>query len=235
VAAAAFFDLDRTVLARSSALALAGTFRRRGLISRRQASVAALRQVRFTVRGADEEQGERLIAAGARFLRGRRPEELRALVHEAYPTALRPFLHAEAVTLADRHRAAGEPTFLVSASLLEVVDQIALELGFTGALGTVCAVEDGVYTGETLTVCHGAGKANAVRRLAAEHDLELAASTAYSDSSSDVPLLELVGRPVAVNPDRRLRAVAAARRWEILEFRRPGRREAAWAVRRARA
>jgi HAD superfamily hydrolase (TIGR01490 family) len=222
LAAAAFFDLDRTVLSRSSALALAGTFRRRGLITPAQAAVAALRQARFTLFGADEAGGGRLIDEGVRFLRGQRPDELRELVHEAYPTALRPLVHDEALSLAAAHRAAGEATFLVSASLHEVVDQIALELGFAGALGTVCEVVDGSYTGRAVSICFATGKAAAVRQLANEQGYDLPGSTAYSDSSSDLPFLELVGHPVAVNPDRRLRAIARERGWEVRAFRARG-------------
>ena len=108
--------------------------------------------------------------------------------------------------------------YVVSAALQEIVEAIAGDLGFDGALGTVCEVSDGVYTGRSLRAMHGEAKADAVRELARREEIDLPASTAYSDSTADLPFLEAVGTPVAVNPDRRLRRTARERRWEVLEF-----------------
>jgi HAD superfamily hydrolase (TIGR01490 family) len=218
VPVAAFFDLDRTLIRRSSALALAGSFRERGLISRRQLARAAYWQLLFVARGADEE-GIRIVAErGLRILRGFRPEEMQELVAAAMERVLKPLVYAEPLALVRQHRERSERVYIVSAALQEIVDALASELGFDGALGTICEVENGFYTGHSLRVLHGDAKADAVRELAVREGIDLPASTAYSDSASDLPFLEAVGRPVVVNPDRALRAAAAERGWPILEF-----------------
>ena len=108
--------------------------------------------------------------------------------------------------------------YIVSATLQEVVQAIADDLGFDGALGTVCEVRDGVYTGRTRRALHAANKAEGVRELAEAEGFDLAECTAYSDSHTDLPFLEAVGHPVVVNPDGELRRIAAARGWPVLEF-----------------
>jgi HAD superfamily hydrolase (TIGR01490 family) len=216
---AAFFDLDRTLLRRSSALALAGPFRRRGLISRRALMRAALWQALFVARGASGEAVRRAAEEGLVVLRGMTPAELQELVADALGPVLRPLVYREPVELAAGHRERGEPVYIVSAALQEIVDALARDLRFDGAIGTVAQVVDGVYTGRTLHARHAAGKAEAVRELAEREALDLSASTAYSDSHTDLPFLEAVGNPVAVNPDRRLRSIAAERGWPVLRFR----------------
>jgi len=216
---AAFFDLDRTLLRRSSALALAPAFRTAGLISRRQLAKAAAWQVLFVLRGASHDAVKRAAEDGLVVLKGFRPEELQSLVADAMERVLRPLVYAESLDLVARHRRRGEPVYIVSATLQEIVQVIAEDLGFDGALGTTCEVVDGVYTGRPLRALHAEEKARCLREL--EYDLE--ASTAYSDSHTDLPFLEAVGHPVAVNPDRALRRIAAERRWPVLEF---GRRAA---------
>jgi HAD superfamily hydrolase (TIGR01490 family) len=216
---AAFFDLDRTLLRRSSALALAPAFRTAGLISRRQLAKAAAWQVLFALRGASHDAVKRAAEDGLVVLKGFRPEELQSLVADAMERVLRPLVYAESLDLVARHRRRGEPVYIVSATLQEIVQVIAEDLGFDGALGTTCEVVDGVYTGRPLRALHAEEKARCLREL--EYDLE--ASTAYSDSHTDLPFLEAVGHPVAVNPDRALRRIAAERRWPVLEF---GRRAA---------
>jgi HAD superfamily hydrolase (TIGR01490 family) len=217
--AAAFFDLDRTLLRRSSALALAPAFRAAGLISRSQLAKAAAWQVLFGFRGAGHEAVKRVADDGLTVLRGFTPEELRALVADSMESVLRPLVYAESLDLVELHRRRGEPVYIVSATLQEIVQAIADDLGFDGALGTVCEVVDGAYTGRALRPLHAENKARAIRELG--HDL--AASTAYSDSHTDLPFLDAVGHPVAVNPDRALRRIAAGRGWPVLEF---GRRAA---------
>jgi len=219
VSAAAFFDLDRTLLRRSSALALAPAFRARGLISRRQLAKAAAWQLLFIARGASHEAVQRASVDGLTILRGFAPEEMRTLVTDSMERVLRPLVYAESLDLVERHRGRGEPVYIVSATLQEIVEAIAEDLGFDGALGTVCEVENGVYTGRALRPLHAENKARCIREL----DYELADCTAYSDSHTDLPFLEAVGHPVAVNPDRGLRRVAAERGWPVLEF---GRRAA---------
>jgi HAD superfamily hydrolase (TIGR01490 family) len=218
VAAAAFFDLDRTLIRRSSALALAGSFRERGMISRRQLAHAAYWQLLFVARGADEQAIRGVAERGLHVLRGFRPAEMQALVAEAMESVLKPLVYAEPLRLVEQHRERGERVYIVSAALQEIVDALADELGLEGALGTICELEDGVYTGRALRVLHGTAKADAVRELATQEGLDLGASTAYSDSRSDLRFLEAVGHPVAVNPDRALRATAAERGWPVLEF-----------------
>jgi len=217
--AAAFFDLDRTLLRRSSALALARPFRERGLLSRRHLAKAALWQLLFVARGANAEAVRRVAEEGLLVLRGFRPEEMRALVSDAMEPVLKPLVYAEPLHLVARHREQGEPVYIVSATLQEVVDGLAAELGFDGGIGTVCEVgPDGTYTGHSVLPLHGQGKAEAVRDLAEREDIDLDRSTAYSDSHTDLPFLEVVGHPVVVNPDRDLRRVARDRGWDTLEF-----------------
>jgi HAD superfamily hydrolase (TIGR01490 family) len=218
--AAAFFDLDRTLLRRSSALALAGPFRRRGLISRRQLVKAALWQLVFAARGASHETVRRAAEDGLKILRGMRPEEMRDLVAAALEEVLRPLVYAEPLSLVERHRSRGEPAYVVSATLQEVVETIAADLGFDGALGTICEVgADGKYTGRALRALHADAKADALRELARVEGFDLGLCWAYSDSHTDLPFLEAVGHPMAVNPDRRLRRIALGRGWPVLRFR----------------
>ena len=218
MAAAAFFDLDRTLLRRSSALALAGSFRERGMISRRQLLQAAAWQLLFVARGASHEAVRRGAEDGLRILAGYRPEELRELVAEAMEPVLRPLVYAEPLHLVERHREQGERVYVVSATLQEIVEAIAADLGFDGALGTICEVRDGRYTGRALRALHADAKADALRELAERDGLDLSACTAYSDSHTDLPFLEAVGHPIAVNPDRELRRAARDRGWPVLEF-----------------
>ena len=216
---AAFFDLDRTLLRRSSSLALAGSFRERGLIGRSQLAKAALWQLLFVARGADGEAVRRVAEDGMAVLRGFRVDELQELVAEAMEPVLKPLVYAEPLDLVERHRERGEPVYIVSAALQEIVDALAEELAFDGAVGSKCEVEHGVYTGRVLRAMHGDAKAECLRELAGREGLDLAESTAYSDSHSDLPFLEAVGKAVVVNPDRQLRRVAAERGWPVLEFR----------------
>jgi HAD superfamily hydrolase (TIGR01490 family) len=216
--AAAFFDLDRTLIRRSSALALAGPFQERGLIGRKQLAKAAAWQILFAARGASAETVRKAAEDGLMLLKDLEVEEMRALVGEAMETALKPLVYREPLDLLKRHRERGERVYIVSAALQEIVDPLAEELGFDGAVGSLCEVVDGRYTGRSLRACHGPGKADAVRELAAAENIDLAASTAYSDSHTDLPFLEAVGRPVAVNPDRELRRIARERGWPMLTF-----------------
>jgi HAD superfamily hydrolase (TIGR01490 family) len=216
LSAAAFFDLDRTLLRRSSALALAPAFRRRGIITRRMMVEAAAWQFLFMLRGASHTAVRRAAVDGLLLLRGHTPDEMRALVAESMETVLRPLVYAQSIDLVERHRRRGEPVYIVSATLQEIVQAIADDLGFDGALGTICEVVDGEYTGKAIRALHAEAKADCIRSL----DYDLDASTAYSDSHTDLPFLEAVGHPVVVNPDRKLRKIAAERGWPVEEFRR---------------
>ena len=127
-------------------------------------------------------------------------------------------MYAEPLRLVEQHRERGDCVYIVSATLQEIVQAIADDLGFDGALGTVCEVRDGAYTGKALRALHAENKATCVRELAESRGFDLAECTAYSDSHTDIPFLEAVGKPVAVNPDRELRRVAAERGWPVVEF-----------------
>ena len=216
---AAFFDLDRTLISRSSSLALAGTFRRRGLIGRRQLAKAATAQLLFTRFGAGQARVGQTAQSAMSVLKGVRVEVMREIAHEAWEPVLRPLVYREAVDLATSHSARGERVLIVSAALQEVVEVIARELGFDGAIASRAEVNDGVYTGRLEQRLYGTAKAEALAEFAIVEDVELASSTAYSDSHSDVPFLEAVGNPVAVNPDRELRRTAEERGWPVLRFR----------------
>jgi HAD superfamily hydrolase (TIGR01490 family) len=218
VAAAAFFDLDRTVIKRSSVLALAGSFRKRGLISRVDLVKSAFWQVLFVLRGASAERVRSAAEDGMKLLNGFSVAEMQHLVGDAMETVLRPLVYAEPLRLVEQHRARGERVYIVSATLQEIVQHIAEDLGFDGAIGSTCEIVDGVYTGRTLRAAHGEGKARALRELAEAEGFDLSRSTAYSDSYSDVPFLEAVGHPVAANPDRKLRRIAAERGWPVVQF-----------------
>jgi HAD superfamily hydrolase (TIGR01490 family) len=218
VQTAAFFDLDRTLLRRSSALALAGGFREHGVIGRGQLAKAAAWQLLFAARGAGAETVRKAAEDGLMILKGFAVDDLRGLVRDAMEPVLKPLVFQEALALAEDHRRRGEPVFIVSATLQEIVEELADELGFDGGLGSTCEVVDGVYTGRSVRACHGEGKAAAIRGLAHECGLDLAGSTAYSDSHTDLPFLEAVGKPVAVNPDRELRRLATERGWPVLTF-----------------
>ena len=216
--AAAFFDLDRTLLRRSSALALAGAFREHGVIGRGQLAKAAAWQLLFAARGAGAETVRKAAEEGLMILNGFAVDDLRRLVAAAMEPVLKPLVYQEPLALARRHQERGEPVYIVSATLQEIVEELARELEFDGAIGSTCEIVDGVYTGRSLRAAHGEGKAAAIRELAEREELDLAASTAYSDSHTDLPFLEAVGNPIAVNPDRELRRIAVERGWPVLEF-----------------
>jgi len=218
LAAAAFFDLDRTLIRRSSVLALAGSFRQRGLISRLDLAKSAFWQVLFVLRGASAERVRRASEEGMKILSGFTVEDMQALVGDAMEPVLRPLVYDEPLHLVRRHREQGERVYIVSATLQEIVQHIADDLGFDGAIGSTCEFADGVYTGRSLRAAHGEGKAEAIRELAALEGFDLAACTAYSDSHTDVPFLEAVGHPVAANPDRKLRRIARRRGWPVVRF-----------------
>lgn len=216
---AAFFDLDRTLIARSSSLALAGPFYRRGLIGRSQLLKARLAQFLFVRGGAGHGRAGQTADAAMSILEGMPVEVLEGIVEEAWQPVLRPLVYREALDVAAMHEARGEPVYIVSGALQEVVDRLATELGFAGAIGSRAEVEDGRYTGRLARRLLGAEKAVGLAELAGAEGLDLAGSAAYSDSHSDVAFLESVGTPVAVNPDRELKRIAEDRGWAVRWFR----------------
>ncbi len=215
-AAAAFFDLDRTLISRPTPVALAGSFRRRGLLRKRDLVRATLWQLVFKLPGVDGTR--RAAVEGMSLLRGLPVVTLQELLGDAMEDVLRPLLYADPLELLERHRERGERTYIVSASLQEIVQHVARDLGFDGAFGSTCEIVDDVYTGVSLRPCYGQHKADAVRELATREGIDLARSTGYSDSHSDLAFLETVGKPIAINPDRRLRRIAESRGWPIVRF-----------------
>lgn len=216
--AAAFFDLDHTLISRATPLALANSFRRRRLIRRRDLLRAAAWHLIFLVRGLEEEAVRKGACEGMILLKGISVDELNEMLGDAMEHVLTPLVYAEPMDLLERHHRRGEPAYVLSASLHEVVLHIALDLGFDGGIGSTCEIVDGVYTGKALDPCFGVHKANAMRELAERESIDLGRSTAYSDSHTDLAFLEAVGNPVAVNPDRKLRKVAIDRDWPVVRF-----------------
>lgn len=216
---AAFFDLDRTLLSRSSSLALAGPFRKRGLIGRRQLVKALVAQAVFARVGAGHARVGQTADSAMSVLRGLPVTLMREIAEEAWAPVLRPLVYREAVDLAATHAQRGEPVFIVSAALQEVADTIAGNLGLDGALGSRAETHDGVYTGRLERRLYGPAKAEALVELSDANGFDLRASTGYSDSYTDLAFLEAVGNPVVVNPDRALRRLARERRWPVLRFR----------------
>jgi HAD superfamily hydrolase (TIGR01490 family) len=218
---AAFFDLDKTIIARSSTLAYAKPFYRGGLINRRAVLRSAYAQFVFTAGGADHDQIERMRAYLSAMCTGWDVQQVKDIVAETLHDLIDPMVYDEAAQLIEEHHLAGRDVVIVSTSGAEVVEPIGDMLGADHVVATQMVVEDGKYSGEIETYVYGPTKADAVRRLAATEGYDLARSYAYSDSSTDLPMLEAVGHPHAVNPDKALRRIASERGWPVLDFHRP--------------
>ncbi len=219
---AAFFDLDKTVIAKSSLVALGPELPARGLQHRRTLIRAGLTQLWFLRFGADDKRLERVRATVLKITRGWDRDEIRQLVKETINDAIEPLIYAEALELIDFHQARGEEVYLVSSAPAEIVEPFAELLGITGAISSKSTFdEEGKFTGEMEFFAQGANKATAIRELAARRGIDLAESYAYSDSETDVPMLEVVGHPYAVNADRSLARIAHERQWPILTFSHP--------------
>lgn len=215
---AAFFDLDKTIIAKSSVLAFGRPFYQGGLINRRAVLRSAYAQFVFALAGADADQIERMRAYLTSMSTGWDVAQVREIVSETLHEIIDPIVYDEAVELIAMHKAAGRDVVIVSTSGEEVVGPIGAMLGADDVVATQMVVEDGRYTGEISRYAYGPEKAAAVLQLAGERGYDLAQSYAYSDSATDVPMLEAVGHPYAVNPDRGLRRVAVERDWPVLTF-----------------
>ena len=219
--AAAFFDLDKTVLAKSSTLAFGRPFFQGGLINRRAVLKAAYAQFVFSLQGADAQQMERLRAQITEMCTGWDVATVHEIVQEALHDIVEPLIYAEAADVIEEHRLAGREIVIVSSSGAEVVEPIGELLGADRVVATRMVTVDGRYTGEIEFYAYGENKAVAIRQLAAAGGYDLSDCYAYSDSITDLPMLEAVGHPTVVNPDRALRKIAAEREWPVREFTRP--------------
>jgi HAD superfamily hydrolase (TIGR01490 family) len=218
---AAFFDLDKTIIARSSTLAFSKPFFQGGLLSRRAVLRSAYAQFVFAVSGADHDQLEKMRAYLTQMVTGWDVEVVRQSVAETLHTIIDPLVFEEAVDLIEEHRAAGRDVVIVSASGSEVVEPIGEMLGVDDVIATTLVEQDGRYTGDVGFYAYGPNKAVAMRELAEERGYDLSACFAYSDSQTDAPMLEAVGHPFAVNPDKTLRRLAEENGWPVLTFARP--------------
>lgn len=219
--AAAFFDVDNTLVQGASIILLARGLAKHKFFTTRDLVSMAWTQGKFRVSGK-ESAGD--VASGREkalgFVKGRRVAEIVALSEEVFDASMLDRIWPGTRALAQMHLDAGQQVWLVTATPVELARVIAQRLGLSGALGTVAENADGVYTGRLVgDILHGPGKAHAVQTLAETEGFDLSKCYAYSDSHNDVPMLSLVGHAVAINPDSRLRAVARDRGWEIKEFR----------------
>jgi HAD superfamily hydrolase (TIGR01490 family) len=221
---AAFFDLDRTLIAGSSSFQFARVAFRSGMVSRRAMARDGYEQIRFRLRGSTDANTDAIRVRVGNLLEGAKVRDLQRLSGPVLAGVL-PRLYPQMLTLAYDHQDAGRPIFICTAAAQELAELIAIVLTFDGAVGSVAEVIDGVYTGrEGGPFNYREGKAQAIRELAEREGIDLAASYAYSDSESDLPMLRLVGHPVAVNPDKELARVARTEGWEIMRLERLGRR-----------
>jgi HAD superfamily hydrolase (TIGR01490 family) len=219
---AAFFDLDKTVIAQASMVAFGRPFYREGLISRRHIVRAIYGQLVFMHLGASEQKLARIRESVLRLTRGWEQDRIRQIVRETLEEVIEPLIYAEAAELIAEHRAAGRKVFIVSASPEEIVIPLSEFVGADEAIASRPSVDDkGRYTGEMAYYAYGPYKAEAMVELAERDGIDLSASYAYSDSYTDAPMLEAVGHPVAVNPDRVLLKLARERGWEVRQFTRP--------------
>ena len=223
--AAAFFDLDRTLMEGSSAFQFGRAAYKAGLMSRRQLVTDAWANVQFRLRGSTDEGTHALRDRISASLAGTRVRDLERLGPDVLSRIL-PRLYPQVLSLAYEHQDAGRRVYIATAASNELAEVLARVLALDGGIGSQFSeVRDGVYTGEpTGLFIYGAGKAGAIEQLAAREGIDLSASYAYSDSHSDVPMLRLVGHPVVVNPDGDLLHLAREEGWEILRFERLGRR-----------
>ena len=219
---AAFFDLDKTVIAKASTLAFGRTFYNEGLLSRRTILRSIYAQFIFKYAGANEKQLAKLRETALSLTKGWERSLVSAIVAETMTEIVEPLIYKEALDLIEMHKQDGDMVFIVSASPLEIVEPLGDRLAVDGVIATESKVDsDGRYTGEVEFYAYGPYKAVAMERLAEEHGFLLSESYAYSDSYTDLPMLEAVGHPVVVNPDRVLAKLAKERGWQIKSFSSP--------------
>jgi HAD superfamily hydrolase (TIGR01490 family) len=222
--AAAFFDLDKTLMEGSSALQFGRAAYRRGMMSRRQLARDVWANIKFRLEGASDEATAELRDRVFESIAGQRVSDLARLTPEVLAGVL-PRLYPQMLHVAWEHQDAGRPVFIVTAASQEMAGMLAHVLHFDGGIGSRSEVKDGIYTGRPAgPFTYREGKAEAIRQVAAERGIDLAESYAYSDSESDLPMMRAVGHPVAVNPDAALLRVAREEGWQIMRFDKLGRR-----------
>nr|WP_166556233.1 HAD-IB family hydrolase [Mycolicibacterium sp. CBMA 226] len=221
VRAAAFFDLDKTVIAKSSTLAFSKPFFNQGLLNRQAVLKSTYAQFLFLMSGADHDQMDRMRSYLTNMCTGWDVEQVKSIVAETLHDIVDPLVFAEAANLIADHKLFGRDVVVVSASGEEIVAPIARELGANHSMATRMVVVDGKYTGDVDFYCFAEGKVQAIEELAAREGYALEHCYAYSDSITDLPMLAAVGHPAVVNPDRALRKEAVARGWPVLTFTRP--------------
>ena len=219
--AAAFFDIDNTIVRGASLFHLARGLAKRKFFTVGDVSRFAWKQAKYRVAGReDTDDMASAIDAALSFVAGHTVGEVVTLGEEIFDERIEDKLYEQTLELAHTHLRSGQRVWLVSAAPVELASLMARKLDLTGALGTVSEVQDGVYTGRLSGApLHGPAKAEAVRALAEREGLDLAVCSAYSDSSNDIPMLSLVGQPVAINPDAKLRRHARALGWHIHDYR----------------
>ena len=216
---AAFFDVDNTIIRGSSSFLFGKAAFQKGFFTRKDVWRFAWHQSRFISKGETQDMLTSIKDQALALIAGHKSADLEALTDEVYDLHLKPKLWPETVRLAKEHIAAGREVWLVTATAQEIADVLANRLGLTGALGTKIERKDGVLTGKLIGhTLHGKHKRKAIKALAKERGISLRRSYAYSDSNNDLPMLTLVGNPIAVNPDVALRGYAKAAQWPVLEF-----------------
>ncbi|MDR7354100.1 Phosphoserine phosphatase [Corynebacterium felinum] len=218
---AAFFDLDKTIIATSSAYVFGKEFLNSGLISPATAVQLSLAKASYMFSGHSSEQMDSVRDQLTQMVAGWDVEQITQIARDTLTHTVTPTIYQEARELIDAHRAAGHDVVIISASASTLVEPIAEELGVEEVIATVLGEKDGKFTGEIVFYCKGEAKSQALKKLAEEKGYDLCASFAYSDSITDLPMLEAVANPVAVNPDRALRKVAVENGWEIRSFKNP--------------
>lgn len=228
--AAAFFDLDKTLMAGSSGMQFARVATRQGIVSRRQLASWAIEHMRYRLRGTTDERTADVLKVARKLIEGVPAKTIERMGPEVMAATL-PRVYPQMLAEVHAHQDAGRPTFIVSAAGHDVVSSLAAVLGMEGGIGTRYEVDaEGNFTGRLDgPFVYGQGKVEAMETFAAAHEIDLSSSYAYSDSLSDLPMLRAVGNPVAVNPDPPLAEIAQAEGWQTLRFERLGRRLAALA------
>lgn len=218
---AAFFDLDKTIIAKSSTLAFSKPFQAGGLISRRAVLRSAYAQFVYLVGGADHDQMEKMREFLSELCAGWDVQTVRDIVADTLHNIVDPIVFDEAVSLIEEHHLHGRDVVIVSASGAEVVEPIGEMLGADGVIATRMEIVEGKYSGKIDFYAYAENKATAIEELARKEGYDLARSYAYSDSVTDLHMLEIVGHPHAVNPDKELRRQATKRGWPVLVFTKP--------------